>query len=252
MDFAEIWDHMGLLARLVTIILAVMAIASAAVFIERLVVFYKAQKKSRAFAQASATPLEARDYAELVAVCKAHEGSHLAELVRNGIDSFMRAKSSRERGEVSHVAPVELARRSLGRALETQAARLRRGFPILASVGSVAPFVGLFGTVIGILTTFNMIGQSQSGGLGSVMMGISEALVVTGIGLAVAIPAVLAFNMLVSQSEKIELGLTTAASELTDHLENAHGSDGGPPHGVRPSLDKPLAGPTTPAQGHIG
>ena len=224
MDFSEIWDHMGILARIVTIVLLVMAVASAAVFIERLVVFYKAQKKSRAFAAASQPPLDARQYGTLIDVCKQHEGSHLADLVRQGIDTFQRAASSRQRGEVGHVPPVELSRRALGRGLETQTARLRRGFPVLASVGSVAPFVGLFGTVIGILTTFASIGENQSSGLGSVMMGISEALVVTGIGLAVAIPAVLAYNLLVSQSEKIELGLTTAASELTDHLENAHGT----------------------------
>lgn len=228
MDFGKIWDHMGLLSQLVAIILVIMAVASAAVFVERLVVFYKAQKKSKAFALASQAPLEAGQYAELKAVCKQYEGSHLADLVGQGLDAFSRSMSSRERGRGGYVAPVELARRAFGRALETQTARLRRGFPVLASVGSVAPFVGLFGTVIGILTTFSLIDTKKSGGLDSVMTGISEALVITGIGLAVAIPAVLAFNLLVSQSERIELNLLTAAGELTDHLEDVHGSEAGP------------------------
>lgn len=243
MDFGEIWDHMGFLPKFVTISLLVMAVASAAVFVERLVVFYKAQQRSRMFARASGPPLEGRNYQELSDVCKKHEGSHLAELVGHGIDAFSRAKSSRDRGEVAHLAPVELARRALGRSLELQTARLRRGFSVLASVGSVAPFVGLFGTVVGILATFALIGENKSAGFASVMVGISEALVVTGIGLAVAIPAVLAYNFLVSQVEKLELNLQTAASELTDHLENAHGSEAGPiADALMRSVERPQVG----------
>ena len=228
MDFGKIWDHMGLLSQLVTIILVIMAVASAAVFVERLFVFYKAQKKSREFAMKSQAPLDARQYAELQAICAQYQGSHLADLVSQGMTAFSKSMQSQQRGEAGHVAPVELARRAFGRAIETQTARLRRGFAVLASVGSVAPFVGLFGTVIGILTTFSLIDTKKSGGLDSVMTGISEALVVTGIGLAVAIPAVLAYNLLVSQSERIELNLSTAAGELTDHLENVHGSEAHP------------------------
>ena len=123
------------------------------------------------------------------------------------------------------MAPVELSRRALGRALETQTARLRRGFAILASVGSVAPFVGLFGTVIGILTTFATIGENQSGGLGAVMTGISEALIVTGIGLGVAIPAVLFYNYLNTRISSDEAALERFAGELLDEMENSHGRD---------------------------
>ena len=90
---------------------------------------------------------------------------------------------------------------------------------VLASVGSVAPFVGLLGTVVGIITAFQGIAASGSGGLSSVSAGIAEALIETALGLAVAIPAVLAFNYLSTQIAHEELALTTSAGELIDTIE---------------------------------
>jgi len=79
-------------------------------------------------------------------------------------------------------------------------AELRSGLAVLASVGSVAPFVGLLGTVLGIISAFRASASSGSGALSSVSAGISEALVETALGLAVAIPAVLAYNYLSTRS----------------------------------------------------
>ncbi len=222
-----LWESMGTLARIVTILLLAMAVASLAVFIERIVVFVRSIRRSREFAQVSTPVLEARRYEELASLCKKHEGSLLAELVGSGLAVFSRAASDLRNGLPSHVAPVELARRELARRLEGQTARLRRGFPLIASVGSVAPFVGLFGTVVGIITAFQGVGQQGSAGIGAVSGGIAEALAVTAVGLVVAIAAVLGFNFLQTLSERIELALGQAASELGDHLENVHGLQAG-------------------------
>src|SRR5204863_6072292 len=116
-------------------------------------------------------------------------------------------------------SPAERTRRYLERLLEELGADLRRGMAVLASVGSVAPFVGLLGTVVGIITAFQGISATGSGGLSSVAAGISEALVETALGLAVAIPAVLAFNYLSQQIAREESGLTSSAGELIDLLE---------------------------------
>ena len=89
----------------------------------------------------------------------------------------------------------------------------------MASVGSVAPFVGLLGTVLGIISAFQGIAATGSGGLSSVSAGIAEALIETALGLAVAIPAVLAFNYLSTSIAHDELLLTNAAGELVDRLE---------------------------------
>ena len=95
---------------------------------------------------------------------------------------------------------------------------------MLASTGSTAPFIGLLGTVLGILNAFRLIGEEASGGMGTIGPAISEALIVTGYGLMVAIPTVLLFNWLSGQVGKYEGGLANAASELVDQLEAGAGS----------------------------
>jgi biopolymer transport protein ExbB len=94
---------------------------------------------------------------------------------------------------------------------------------VLASVGSVAPFVGLLGTVLGIITSFQAIGAEGSGGINTVMTGIAEALAETALGLFVAIPAVLLYNYLSVRVAGIELSLGRSAGELLDEMENRHG-----------------------------
>ena len=97
---------------------------------------------------------------------------------------------------------------------------LRRGLNVLSSVGSTAPFVGLLGTVLGIISAFQGIAATGSGGLSSVSAGISEALIETALGLTVAIPAVLAFNYLSSRIATEELRLKNASGELLDLIED--------------------------------
>jgi biopolymer transport protein ExbB len=126
---------------------------------------------------------------------------------------------ARRTTDASELSAAERTRRHLDRQLEELGADLRRGMAVLASVGSVAPFVGLLGTVVGIISAFQGIASTGSGGLSSVAAGISEALVETALGLAVAIPAVLAFNYLSSDIAGEERVLTAAAGELADTLE---------------------------------
>lgn len=231
----KLWEDMGVLAKIVTIFLIIMALAALAVFIERLIVYFRTRQKSREFAQASGQALDRRDYTTVQTLAKRFEGSLLAEMVSGALEVFTKTSADAAKGVLNHVAPVELARRELARRLEGSAAKLRRGMPVLATVSSVSPFVGLLGTVVGILKTFEDMSDAGGAGLGSVTAGIAEALVVTGIGLGVAIPAVLGYNFLQTMAERIELALATAASELGDHLENAHGGGGGSGHSGRPS-----------------
>lgn len=224
MEFSleAIWASMGLLAKGVALLLAVFAVASLGVFIERLVFFGKVVGRAGDFARASTTLLQGRKHEELLAVCKTHAGVPLAEIVCTGVAVYDRGVADAKAG-TGAMNPVELAKRALDRRVESLQAELRRGFGILASVGSIAPFVGLFGTVVGIINAFEGIARTGSGGLGSVSAGIAEALVVTAFGLAVAIPAVLAFNFLTTRVERLDLALDQAAGELLDHLEHGHG-----------------------------
>lgn len=217
----EIWHSMGLLARLVAATLGVMAVMTLAVSIERAVFLLRSSLQSRAFAPKASDLLRQGKLDELVGVSSEFPQSPLASLLRAGARRFL---SFRELDDGNGLSPTEAARREMSRKSDALSADLRSGLSVLASVASVAPFVGLFGTVIGIITSFQGIAKTGSGGLGAVSAGIAEALAVTALGLLVAIPAVLLFNWLSGRVERVELGLGAAAGEFLDGLEHTYGS----------------------------
>ncbi len=217
-ELQKIIGHMGPFAMLIAGTLIAMAIASLAVFVERLFALARSRARSRALAVTAAELLGRDAHHELVRVADASRGSHLASLLATGMRTFLSARE-----KPGQLGAVEITRRELIRKTEAVNAEVRRGMSVLASVGSVAPFVGLLGTVVGIIDAFQGIAKEGSGGLGAVSLGIAEALVVTALGLLVAIPAVLAFNYLTTQSEKIMLAIEQARGELLDYLENRHG-----------------------------
>lgn len=217
-DLVAIWAHMGLLARSIAFVLLVMAVASVGVVVERFISFAKASAASKAFAAAAAPLIERWQLEKLMKTAQNHKASPLAGLFERMTASYLRGIE--KPGEMT---PVELARNEAARRMEATGSELRRGMNVLASVGSVAPFVGLLGTVVGIIGAFQAIGVSGSAGLSSVMAGISEALIETAFGLMVAIPAVLFFNYLSARVAGIELALGRSMGELLDEMENNHG-----------------------------
>jgi biopolymer transport protein ExbB len=225
-DFGKILGHMGVPAMTIASVLLLMAIASLAVFIERFFAYQRSKAASRKFALEAKALLDADQTDALVKKAEEEKHSHLARLLGSGAKTYLTA--SKKGGKVS---PIELTRRELDRTTESLAADVKRGMGVLASVGSVAPFVGLLGTVFGIITAFQGIAKEGSGGLGAVSLGIAEALVETAFGLMVAIPAVLAYNWLTSQGETIMLALEQARGEFIDFLEARHGGEGEAAHG---------------------
>lgn len=217
LSLVEIWESMGFLSRLVAIGLVAMGIASLFVAIERMLVLGKAAAASAAFAAKARPLLEERDFDMLLDLAKGkeYERTPLPRLMRFGLESFF----SHQGDEA--VGPAEMARRELQRRLQQLDAELRRGMGILASTGSTAPFIGLFGTVIGIITAFQGIAAAGGGGLEAVSAGIAEALIVTAVGLVVAIAAVLVFNYLTARFDRFDMHMQHAASELVDYLEGA-------------------------------
>jgi biopolymer transport protein ExbB len=217
-DLVAIWAHMGLLARSIAFVLLVMAVASVGVVVERFISFAKASAASKAFAAAAAPLIERWQLEKLVKTAQSYKASPLAGLFERMTSSYLRGVE-----KPGDMTPVDLARNEAARRMEATGAELRRGMNVLASVGSVAPFVGLLGTVVGIIGAFQAIGVSGSAGLSSVMAGISEALIETAFGLMVAIPAVLFFNYLSARVAGIELALGRSMGELLDEMENNHG-----------------------------
>jgi biopolymer transport protein ExbB len=213
---SEMLHTMGLPAKIVGAFLLTMGLASLTTFIERMISLRRSRAASREFAAEAGEALKEGRVETVIAEAVKHPRGHLPRLVQSGLSFYAQARNTADdRG----LSAAEATRRHLERYLEELGADLRRGMPVLASVGSVAPFVGLLGTVVGIISAFQGIASSGSGGLSSVAAGISEALVETALGLAVAIPAVLAFNYLSNAIAGDERALATAAGELSDTIE---------------------------------
>lgn len=230
LSIVDIWNSMGFLSRLVAIGLIGMGVGSLFVAIERMLVLGRAAADSAAFAAKARPLLEDRDFETLLDLTrgKEYERTPLPRLMGFGLQAFFAHKK-----DTDGVGPAEMAQRELDRRLQQLDSELRRGMGLLASTGSTAPFIGLFGTVIGIITAFQGIAAAGGGGLEAVSAGIAEALIVTAVGLVVAIGAVLVFNVLTAKFDKFDMGMQHAAGELVDYLEGAASGLGGAASGRR-------------------
>ncbi len=213
-DMVSMWNQMGPEARAVVIIMFLMSAWSIGVMIDRYIAFNAARKQSRQYAPAVAGALREGKLDEAIKVSERYKKSHLAKVVVAGLQEFNAHQMSAEiPGET-----IESSKRALERAQAITHAELNRGLSGLATIGSTAPFVGLFGTVVGIINAFQGISTEKSTGLGAVAGGISEALVATAIGLFVAIPAVWMFNYFNSKVEAFDVEMDNSSSELIDYF----------------------------------
>ena len=210
----EMWLHMGWPARSIAIILLVMSAWSVGVMMDRWLAFQAARKQSRLFAPVVAGALREGKLDEAIRVAERNKKSHLAKVVNAGLQEFRVHELSEEiSGD-----KIEASRRALDRASAIVHAELERGLSGLATIGSTAPFVGLLGTVIGIIDAFREI-QGQNGtGVSAVAGGISEALVTTALGLTVAIPAVMMFNYFTTKIRAFDVEMDNSSSELVDYF----------------------------------
>jgi biopolymer transport protein ExbB/TolQ len=214
-NLIELWANMGLPVRCVVLLLTAQAVACVAVVLDRLLVVLQSGARARAFVSSTQSAMEAGDFQQVLAKVASAKTNHLTSYLELGLRTFL---ARREAGDGVERA-AELARRALDRKGDAVSRDLSRGMNILASTGSTAPFVGLLGTVLGIINAFKLISTSGSGGIGTIGAAIAEALIVTGYGLCVAIPAVLLFNYISSKIASYEAGLINAGSELVDRLE---------------------------------
>jgi len=213
-DVRSMWGQMGNLARAVVILLFIMSAYSIGVMIDRAMAYSAARKQSRAFAPAVAGALREGKLDEAVKIADRYKKSHLAKVVVAGLQEFQAHQISSEiPGE-----EIDASKRALDRSEAIVRAELKRGVSGLATIGSTGPFVGLFGTVVGIINAFKGISTEKSTGLGAVAGGISEALVTTALGLFVALPAVWAFNYFNNKIEAFDVEMGNSSSELIDYF----------------------------------
>jgi biopolymer transport protein ExbB/TolQ len=158
-----------------------------------------------------------------LSLCDQAKGSHVAPVLAAGMREFLPLASG---NPGLHAGPsldrASLpAREAMQRATALEIERLELRLTSLATLGNISPFVGLFGTVIGVMRAFEAISRTGSGGLGTVSAGIAEALVATAAGLFVAIPAVTAYNHFVSRVKGCATEMDGATSELLARVQRA-------------------------------
>lgn len=219
-SFISMISHASLVAKAVLALLVLMSVASWALMIYKF--FSLSSAKARALRGMDRFD-KAGNLRDAVRDLGADPASPLYYIAHQGVQEFNR---SRELGNNSDVV-VDNVRRALRQGAATEMARLQSSLPFLATTANTAPFIGLFGTVWGIMNSFHSIGLSKSASLATVAPGISEALVATAIGLAVAIPATVGYNMFLGRLAQLDTLLVNFAGYFLNRVQreiNAHRS----------------------------
>jgi len=215
LNLLVLWGQMGTLARAVAALLMAMSVYSLSVAGERLVAYARSRRQSRRFSGEADRLLDEDRVEDLVACARTYSAAHLAKVVSAGVAEYLRKAG---RTELTSDDALDGARHAAERAALVATAEFKRGTGGLATIGATAPFVGLFGTVIGIINAFAEIARTQTTGIGSVAAGIAEALVTTALGLVVALPAVWLHNHLVQRVEQFQVEMSNSCSALLDRL----------------------------------
>jgi biopolymer transport protein ExbB len=199
-------------------VLVIMSMWSFGVAIERYYTFSQARKQSKLYAPQVAKHLKDGRLKDALAVsqAKTYQYSHLAKVVLAGLQEYQFQQDTG--GTLNRDDVVDTVRRAIQRATALTSSDLKKGIAALATIGSTAPFVGLLGTVVGVISAFQGIGTTGSAGLGAVSAGIAEALIETALGLVVAIPAVWMYNYFTNRLESFSIEMDNSSSELVDYF----------------------------------
>jgi biopolymer transport protein ExbB/biopolymer transport protein TolQ len=218
LNLIEMWNQMGMLAKVVAFVLFFMSFWSVGVAVERIFTFTQARKQSKLYAPQVAKHLKEGRLKDAIALSqsKNFRYSHLAKVVLAGLQEYQFQQESG--ASLTRDDVVDTVRRAIQRATALTANDLKKGVSSLATIGSTAPFVGLLGTVVGVINAFQGIAATGSGGIGAVSAGIAEALVETALGLFVAIPAVWFYNYLTGRVEYFNVEMDNSSSELVDYF----------------------------------
>ena len=212
----DLWNQMGAVAKTVAILLIGLSIVSLYLLIERLVVFSRAKSKSRFIAPKLAGMLKNGQIKEALELSskKENRGSHLARVTAAGITEYLEGKEAK----LSVEEQIGTAQRGCERASTIFTQELKRGITILATIATSAPFIGLFGTIFGIMNAFRAMAVTGSGGIGTVSSGIAEALITTAFGILVAVIALWFYNILSARIEVLGAEMSNTSSQIVDYF----------------------------------
>jgi len=211
------WNAATPIGKGVIIVLLIMSIWSLTIAVERLWRFHQAKKQSLQVALGVTPLLKQHKLAEAInfAKDKKFRHSHLARVLAAGLTEFQYQSSEQLPPDFDL---VDSGKRAIEREALMTSAEMKKGLGNLATISTTAPFIGLFGTVIGIIGAFQGMAISGSGGLGAVSAGIAEALAATALGLFVAVPAVWMYNYFLNKIERFNVEMSNSSSQLIDYF----------------------------------
>jgi biopolymer transport protein ExbB/biopolymer transport protein TolQ len=214
MSFRELLGNVGVFGGAVMACLALLSIISVGVVVDKFRRFQLAARQTQIFKRKFGEFLHGGDIQSLIEASNMHQNSHVAQVVSAAINEY---EGVRQKG-ADPVASLELVTSALEDSTAETLLAMKRGLGFLATIGSTAPFIGLFGTVVGIINAFRSIASAGAGGMAVVSGGMAEALVSTGLGIFVAIPAVVAYNQFTGNLENFRVEMNRASSQLVNHL----------------------------------
>jgi biopolymer transport protein ExbB/biopolymer transport protein TolQ len=214
MSLTELLGHVGLFGGAVMVCLALLSVFSVGMIVDKHRRLRLASRQTEMFKPAFKKFMHGAAVQGLIEAGRLHPNSHVAQVVSAGIQEYDGVRQSGR----DPVASVELVTSALRDSMSESLVELKKGLGFLATIGSTAPFIGLFGTVVGIINSFQSIAATGSGGMSVVSGGIAEALVSTALGIFVAIPAVVAFNHFTGKIETFHVEMNRASSQLVNCL----------------------------------
>ena len=213
MTISELLGNVGVFGLAVMICLAALSIYSVALILDKHRRFRLASRQSHTFKSVFGKSLRAGELQTVIDAARKNQRSYMAQVVSAGMIEYEARETGSDPGD-----SLEVVTSALDNAKEEALIEMKRGLGLLATIGSTAPFIGLFGTVVGIINAFRGIAANGSGGMAAVSGGIAEALVATALGIFVAIPAVVAFNQFTGKLDQFQVEMNKASSELVNFL----------------------------------
>jgi biopolymer transport protein ExbB/TolQ len=219
-DLVELWEHMSIIVKIITIGMLLMSVFMFYVIAERLITYRAASDQSIRYVQALGEYLRQHKVNEALNAARGASKSPVAKVMESGLTALLQGRealTTKGPDDVGDFDLVDSVNRALERVKERETSNLRRGLTYLGTTASATPFIGLLGTVIGILGTFAML---KGGTVTITEIGpkISEALVATALGLGIAIIAAMSFNFFTSRVEQFVIDMNDVSSEFIDYV----------------------------------
>ncbi|HEY2804230.1 MAG TPA: MotA/TolQ/ExbB proton channel family protein [Gemmatimonadales bacterium] len=243
LSLLDLWSSAGAFARGIIVVLAFMSIYSLGVAGAKWWRIRKSTKETAKFAPEFARFLQEEQLDAAITLAEKQKVSHVARVLGEALAEVK--PLLRDRATIT-VADINSAERAVERQMLILLSELKKGLGVLATVGATAPFVGLLGTTMGIVTAFTGMAVTGSGGLAAISAGIAEALITTAFGLMVAIPAVWIYNYFQTKTDFLTVEMTYSGKELIDYLIKNVGAEFG-----RSSFTKDFPAQVASGSGHI-